>query len=299
VNEADRLHAEGGSREALELLQSLEGEPSAVYHIMLSTVALALGDARLAEASARAAVAAAPLLLAGHMRLGNALLMQRRTEEARSVFEEMLRLDPAAPAALTSLGMLAEWQGRREEAIALYERAVGAASVEAPWRLAAVYLESGRLEEADAMLARASPESYESAPAVLRLSLAEAAAGRPEKARERLARGVRAHPEAGELRLAYARLLRDAQEPEQAREQLEAALRLSEQAAADASGGELARAEFLRARALAWLGRSAEAGSALELVLADPELLTGQERDAARALARELGVEVSSGDDPG
>jgi type IV pilus assembly protein PilF len=300
VNDADKLHMEGRSHEALELLLDLENEQSAIYYIMLSSVALALGDALLAEESARAAVAVAPLLLAGHGRLGNALLMQARTAEARAVFEGMLSLDPAAPAALTSLGMIAEWQGQVEEAARWYERAVEAASVEAPWRLAAVYLERGQLAEADAVIARADPESFESAMDVLRVALAEAAAGRSDAARERLARGVRAHPDDGELRLAYARLLREAQEAEAARQQLEAALTLSEKAASEASGaGELASAEFLRARTLAWLGRGKEAGATLRLLLAAPDALSEQEREAARTLARELGVEVPDSEDSG
>jgi arylsulfatase A-like enzyme/Tfp pilus assembly protein PilF len=300
VNDADKLHVEGRSREALELLLDLENEQSAIYYVMLSSVALALGDARLAEESARSAVEIAPLLLAGHGRLGNALLMQARTAEAHAVFEGMLSLDPAAPAALTSLGMIAEWQGQVEEAARWYERAVEAASVEAPWRLAAVYLERGQLAEADAVIARADPESFESATAVLRVALAEAAAGRSDAARERLARGVRAHPDDGELRLAYARLLREAQEAEAARQQLEAALTLSEKAASEASGaGELASAEFLRARTLAWLGRGKEAGATLRLLLAAPDALSEQEREAARTLARELGVEVPDSEDSG
>jgi arylsulfatase A-like enzyme/tetratricopeptide (TPR) repeat protein len=300
VHEADKLHVEGRSQEALELLLGLEDEQSAVYHTLLSTVALAVGDARLAEESARAATSAAPLLMAGHMRLGNALLMQGRSAEARAVFEGMLSLDPAAPAALTSLGMIAEWQGQVEEAIRWYERAVEASSIEAPWRLAAVYLESGRLTDADAVLTRADPESFASAMAALRLALAEAAAGRSDAARERLARGVRAHPDAGELRLSYARLLSEAQETEPAREQLEAALTIAEKATSNASGaGELASAGFLRARALAWLGRGKEAGAMLQLLLATPDVLSGQERDAARVLARELGVEVPAPEDPG
>jgi tetratricopeptide (TPR) repeat protein len=300
VNDADKLHVEGRSHEALELLLDLENEQSAIYYIMLSSVALGLGDALLAEESARAAVAVAPLLLAGHGRLGNALLMQARTAEARAVFEGMLSLDAAAPAALTSLGMIAEWQGQAEEAARWYERAVEASSIEAPWRLAAVYLERGQLAEADAVIARADPESFESATAVLRVALAEAAAGRSEAARKRLAQGVRAHPDAGELRLAYARILHEAQEAEPARQQLEAVLTLSEKAASEASGaGELASAEFLRARALAWLGRSKEAGATLRLLLAAPDALSGQEREAARTLARELRVEVPDSEDSG
>ena len=139
-----------------------------------------------------------------------------------------------------------------------------------------------------------------SATAVLRVALAEATAGRSDAARERLASGVRAHPDAGELRLAYARLLSKAQEVELARQQLEAALTLSEKAASDAGGaGELASAEFLGARALAWLGRGQEAGAILQRLLAQPDALPGQERDAARTLARELGVKVPTPVDPG
>jgi arylsulfatase A-like enzyme/Tfp pilus assembly protein PilF len=300
VNDADKLHAEGRSDEALELLLGLKDEQSAVYHMMLATVALALGDAGLAEKSARAAVAAAPLLLAGHMRLGNALLAQGRTDEAQAVFEGMLSIDPAAPSALTALGVIAEWSGQVEEAIRWYERAVVAASIEAPWRLTALYLEHGRLPEADAVIGRADPEGFDSTEAVLRVSLAEAAAGRHDAARERLARGVRTHPNAGELRLAYARLLREAKEAERARQQLEVALTLSEKAASGASdAAELASAEFLRARALAWLGRGKEAGAQLRLLLAEPDALSAPERDAARTLARELGVELHTPEGPG
>jgi arylsulfatase A-like enzyme/Tfp pilus assembly protein PilF len=300
VNDADKLHVEGRSQEALELLLTLKDEQSVVYHTMLSTVALEVGDARLAEESARRAVSSAPLLLAGHMRLGNALLMQGRTTEARAVFEGMLSLDPEAPAALTSLGLIAEGQGRVEEATEWYERAVEAASIEAPWRLTALYLENDRLAEADALIARAAPESFVSATATLRLALAEAAVGRRDSARERLARGVRAHPDEGELRLAYARLLGEAQEAELARLQLEAALKLSEQAAISTNdAGELARASFLGARALAWLGRREEARAALELLLASPDALSVQEQEAARVLAQELGMRTPVSENPG
>ncbi|MEN8182168.1 MAG: sulfatase-like hydrolase/transferase [Myxococcota bacterium] len=292
VNEADRLLAAGEAEAAMQLLEEFAEEQSVALLNIRATAALAVGDLELAERSLRAGIELAPVHMAAHSRLAQLLLASERADEARAVYEGMLRIDPAQRVAHTGLGALAEAQGDLAGAERWYLRAYELSAPEAGWRLAALWLEAGRLAEADALLADLDEGELEREAVALRLAIAERSVERWASARERLERGLSNHPDSGELRLELARVLLAQDEEEAAREQLEGALQVAEQLQRETPSGQNAVAALLRARALLWLGRREEARSALRASLAGLDTLPPTHRQAARALAAELEVSV-------
>jgi thioredoxin-like negative regulator of GroEL len=124
-------------------------------------------------------------------------------------------------------GTIEETAGAREAAGRLYAEAETrpTRSSEAIWRLAALRLEAGRVEEAGAILARLPPGGADDRLAVLRLARAEIAADLREAAIARLEAARLRDPSDAEIASLLGRTALDLGRTETARVSLEDALR--------------------------------------------------------------------------
>lgn len=176
------------------------GRSGFMIDLNAADVAIAAQDYRAAEAYARSAIQERPAFAYAHQILGNALVGQGRTAEARAAFEQALTLDPGAGDPLTARGRLLEGAGDREAAARDYEAATQARapSAEAFWRLAALHIEDGRRAEAGQLLAQVPAWLRGDPQLALRLARAEQAAGRSADAIRRLEK-IADHPEARAL----------------------------------------------------------------------------------------------------
>ena len=98
---AQRGDSSAGARAAMKLLQA--------------------GRLEEAEATARAAVSAAPRDAEAHGVLGFILAQRGRVDEAERELREAVRLDPRSASALTNLGVLLVRASRAEEAVPVFE----------------------------------------------------------------------------------------------------------------------------------------------------------------------------------
>jgi arylsulfatase A-like enzyme/Tfp pilus assembly protein PilF len=221
------LLAERRGREALALHAEIASR-GYVVHMLGSHAALLAAEPARAEREARLALALQELP-EPWIAIGESQLQQRDFEAARKSFERALALDPEKATAAIALGWLEERVGRREEAALRYERAraLGVPSPAASWRLAALLLEDGRLDEARALLAQVPQAELRTPEAAQRLARAEQAAGRPELARTRIDGALREYPWIAELWLLRAELLDEAGDLEGALGARREALRLA------------------------------------------------------------------------
>ena len=192
---------EGRPEDALEQLGQI-GEGGAFVELLRADVALRAGRADLAEQHARAALE----LGGGHghgarINLAEAYAAQGRSEEAEALLLAEVEADPASGYALTVLGRIAEASGDRKEAARRYRQAVArrGSSPEGVWRLAALQIEAGELDEADARLGWIAEAERLRPAAVERLARAELRAGLVERARTRLREALRRTPRAPKL----------------------------------------------------------------------------------------------------
>ena len=137
----------------------------------------------------RKAIEKAPGTINLHYRLGRALLMRSHEpgalDEALAEFRAELELNPSDAVAEFQVGQILQVQGRPEQALAHFERAVELDG-EFPEALIAVAKERTRLEQYDqavALLERALDLHPDSEPAHYSLMLAYRNAGRREDAR--------------------------------------------------------------------------------------------------------------------
>jgi arylsulfatase A-like enzyme/tetratricopeptide (TPR) repeat protein len=207
IDELSRLLGEERGAEALALYDQIESRAFTVL-VLGAGAALAAGQPERAEREARRALALAeraePLVT-----LGASLLNRGRGGEARASYERALALDPEAASAWMGLAYFAESEQRRDDAITIYEkiRQLPVPTPEAIWRLAALYLEMGRRDEARALLAELEPRELRRPSAAERLARAERNAGRPELAATRIDGALREHPTSEVLWLVRAELL--------------------------------------------------------------------------------------------
>ena len=202
---AMRLVGLGRPEQALARLEGAREGGRVVWQLR-AEAALAAGDAIAAETFARRALEASPELVTGKLRLGRVLERQERWEEARALYQDVEKRDPAQADALVGLGRIAERAGRLDEAAAFYERAAErrGASAEALWRLAALRIEQG--EDPGTLFELLPWEAVSRPEAALRLSHAERTAGLNARARTRLKQASGRAPENGALRAAIAEL---------------------------------------------------------------------------------------------
>jgi len=95
------------------------------WHYLDAVVLQRLARHREAADALRRALAADSQYLAARMRLAEALFDSGELQESRPLFEALTSVTAAEPAALVGLGRIAAIEGRHDEAIRNFERAVG------------------------------------------------------------------------------------------------------------------------------------------------------------------------------
>lgn len=189
-----------------ELEQSVAG-PLALE--VRGVEALNRGEWVAAADAFRQATTLAPRSAPLHHRLGTALVMMGKADEARREFETALEVSPRYAKAHYSLGLLFEDRGDDEGARAAYAAAIQNAPTYAPARvrLADVLRRRGRFQEALAEYDRVGEADPTLPDAPLGRALTLAGLGRYTEAREQLAAGMTAFPDHMGFPHALARLL--------------------------------------------------------------------------------------------
>ncbi len=291
VHRAGRLVGEQKWAEAIEALREAE-DPGTTGLILMATAALALGDNALAESAARDVIARKPLHATGFIRLANALEAQLRLDEAEATWKRVQQLDPAAPETWIGLGRISEFRGDRKTAASYYRKAMDARvpNRESTWRLAALEIEQGNFESANALLRTLPDATRADLYPAIRLAQADRLVGRFAEARAHLEAVPTPQRASSTFHLVYADVLEQQGEFAAARVQREAALaeapddpRAQNDLAWSLAdlGEDLGRAETLVRSALARVGRVA---SLLD-TLATVELRQGRPKDARATVA--------------
>lgn len=189
-----------------ELEQSVTG-PLALE--VRGVEALNRGEWAAAADAFRKATSMTPRSAPLHHRLGTALVMMGKADEARREFETALEVSPRYAKAHYSLGLLFEDRGDDEGARAAYTAAVQSAPSYAPARirLADVLRRRGRFQEALAEYDRVSEADPTLPDAPLGRALTLAGLGRYTEARDQLTAGMAAFPDHTGFPHALARLL--------------------------------------------------------------------------------------------
>lgn len=140
----------------------------------------------------RKGLALAPDSAALHHRLGSALVMLGDASAARREFDEAVKMQPAHFLALFSLGVLAQDEGRLDEAIARFSAAIDARPTytEARLRLASTLRRAGRPADAMGHYQQALTTQPDSTEGRLGLAMALTQLGRHREARDRLTEAV-------------------------------------------------------------------------------------------------------------
>ena len=125
------------------------------------------------------------------------LYEQGQHEEARSLYERALDVDPWHAQTLGTLGALNVQQGRLEEAQPLIEQALEVEPRDADsWcNLGAVHVKQGRLEEARLLYERALEVDPRHVPTLCSLGSLHFQQGRPKEARRSCERALEVEPE--------------------------------------------------------------------------------------------------------
>jgi len=133
--------------------------------------------------------------------------MQGRTQDAVAAYEEAARINPNETASLIALAQISEAAGEVDVAEHHYREALdsNAPSADAALRLAALYYDRGRAEDARSTLSEIGLLDAAGTDALIRLSRAEAKAGYRDNALDRLTRARKRKPN-DELDAVYAEL---------------------------------------------------------------------------------------------
>jgi tetratricopeptide (TPR) repeat protein len=155
--------------------------------------------------------------------LGRALARQNRLEEAAPHYRKAIELDPGFSDALLELADLYEKNGRKAEAIEIYQRFPQNAAVQE--RLGELLLETKKYGEAIPRLEAA----YQSAPTEanqVALATAYIFAKQYDKANPLLEKAVASNPRSYDLRMMHGRSLRDAKQYQLAAQQFHEGIKL-------------------------------------------------------------------------
>jgi arylsulfatase A-like enzyme/Flp pilus assembly protein TadD len=277
---AQRRMNEGKPEEALAELEGVE-DPGATIAGLRAVAALMAGRFEESESAARAGIEADPNRSDIVVVLGRALEFQGRHAEARIAFDSALEIDPGSIYAMTGLGRQLEHAGETDRAQQSYRGAWDAGDAEAGWRLAALLIEDGHVEEARGIEEELPVEARTDPAAVLRLAGAETTSGLEEQGAARVKAAWAGNPDEPRLAVAMASLHLAREEPAEALALLDSIqpsthfdLRVSH--------------ALLRARALKALGRTEAARRTLDEALAGEEKSRAPWLDEARALRSEL-----------
>jgi tetratricopeptide (TPR) repeat protein len=236
----------------------------------------------------REAIALHDSMPALYLGFGDCLQRAARYDEAEAAFTRVLELDPDSFAALYNLGVTAFQQGREEEAIERYERAIelepqhplaaatlnnlgtvhldrgeiekamahweeavaaSPAQFEARYNLAAQYLEQDRIDDAIPLLEQAARLAPNHETLHTRLGRAYMEKGRGEDAFRALSLVRRLYPENWFAPLGMAVLFAATERPEQAKPLLDDAFRLGGEVARSTAAGYAALAPLLDEKA--------------------------------------------------
>lgn len=185
----------GRAQEALKEFEiALEADPDHAEAILGKGILLEFQYGRRdeAEAAYRRAIALSPNLSAAHNNLGQLLAGKGRREEALAEFDAALgNMHYAEPyAARYNKGRVLGELGRREEALAELKLCVGLAPRYCPCHLeqGKLLLEGGKVKDALGALQRATQLCDKDAPSWHQLGLGQLRAGAVEPAREAFAR---------------------------------------------------------------------------------------------------------------
>lgn len=130
----------------------------------LAVLALERGDLESAIVRLREALDRKRGYYPALIRLGQALLRTRRAQEARTTFEEAIRLEPQRAPGHLGLGKVELAEGRWQEAVTALERAreLDPKSYESGYQLAQAYRRLQRSDDATRLLAEIEPLSKKS-----------------------------------------------------------------------------------------------------------------------------------------
>ena len=216
------------------MLKALAREPIRTQlRLLLAKVYGATHEVDKAEAILRDAVNADPLSFDAYGMLAQLLYERGRLEEGKQAFEKVLERQPRGVAALTMIGIILEKQGKTEDAIATYRRALSIdrnAAVAAN-NVAWIYAERGTNLEDAVMFARTARQFLPDRPAVSdTLGWAYYRNGQPRLVKVSIPyfeECVEKDPRNPLYRYHLGAALASSGESARAREQLEAALKLS------------------------------------------------------------------------
>jgi tetratricopeptide (TPR) repeat protein len=207
---------------------------------LLSRSHSAAGDPIKQEEALRSAVSVDPGFATGYRMLAALYVRQRRLDEARAEYEAIATRDPSNVMAVTMAGLLLEQQGKRDEAIKAFERAVTGAehSPVAANNLAFMYADRGTNLDVALQLAMSAKQRMPDDPSIddtigwiyYKKDLPELAVKPLESALKQLPNNAELLVHLG---LTYAKL----GDKEKARQALERALKLDSQVA----GGDEAK----------------------------------------------------------
>ena len=188
-----------------ELLQATRENPRHLdAHKHLANAYLRLGRWQEAEGVARQALAVRDDPDIRYL-LGAALLKQSRIEDAETEFRKVLERDALHADALRQVGLIRHRQGRTDEALNLYRRALAAAPApDLLFNIGLIEMKRGEYAAAATDFARSRALAPEVPEVALRQAQAEilrdlAGRGRAEKARELDTEDVRRHAAAAAL----------------------------------------------------------------------------------------------------
>jgi putative PEP-CTERM system TPR-repeat lipoprotein len=176
-------------------------------HLLYGTALVAAGKHKEARTQYEEAIRVDPKNTAALMSLGSLDSVEGQYKDAENHYGAVLKQDPGNAAAMVALGKIAAIQGNKAEAIKRFRQAITAQpqAAAAYVELVLVYSQSGQFDEAAAVakqLADALPDS----PAALNaFGAAELNAGRHAQALQPLEKAVKLAPESALFRINLAR----------------------------------------------------------------------------------------------